>query len=195
MIEELYTVNKHFTDLSPRIDSGKYHKEIATLWEDCASKNDVIKILVEDLSKYKNSFIKLTKKTTIQATLPSRFSDLNCDEVNTNVLDDEINISNVLKTRHNNTTRPRQNAVQNPHQSPVVVHNSPENHHDFRRSKTAPGENSYSEVVKDHKGNENNIVIFSDSIANFHRCTKAKINNSIRKGRVSFRSFPGKAFV
>ena len=27
-----------------------------------------------------------------------------------------------------------------------------ENQHDFRRSKTAPGENSYSEVVKDHKG-------------------------------------------
>ena len=52
-------------------------------------------------------------------------------------------------------------------------------------------ENSYSEVVKDSKGNENNIVIFSDSIANFDRNTKAKINNSIRSGRVRFRNFPG----
>ena len=52
-------------------------------------------------------------------------------------------------------------------------------------------ENSYNEVVKDSKGNENNIVIFSDSIANFDRNTKAKINNSIRSGRVRFRNFPG----
>ena len=45
--------------------------------------------------------------------------------------------------------------------------------------------------MKDSKGNENNIVIFSDSIANFDRNTKAKINNSIRSGRVRFRNFPG----
>ena len=72
-----------------------------------------------------------------------------------------------------------------------MINNSPENQHDFRRSKAVPGENSYSELVKDHKGNENNIVIFSDSIANFDRNTKAKINNSIRSGRVRFRNFPG----
>ena len=122
---------------------------------------------------------------------PSRFCDLNCDEGSNNVLDDEINISNVLKTRHNGTTRPIQNAVQNPRRSPVVVHNSPQNQHHFRRLKTAPRENLYSEVVKDHKRNENNIVIFSDSIANFNRYTKAKINNSIRKGRVRLRNFRG----
>ena len=45
--------------------------------------------------------------------------------------------------------------------------------------------------MKDSKGNESNIVIFSDSIANFDRNTKAKINNSIRSGRVRFRNFPG----
>ena len=72
-----------------------------------------------------------------------------------------------------------------------MVNNSPENHHDFRRLKTAPGENSYSKVVKDHKGNEKNILIFSNSIANFNRNTKAKINKSIRSGRVKFRNFPG----
>ena len=62
LIEELYTVNKHFADLSSRIDSGKYHKEIATLWEDCASKNYIIKILVEDLSKYRNYFYKVNQE-------------------------------------------------------------------------------------------------------------------------------------
>ena len=72
-----------------------------------------------------------------------------------------------------------------------MINNSPENQLDFRRLKAVPGENSYSEVVKDHKGNESNIVIFSDSIANFDRNTKAKINNSIRSGRVRFRNFPG----
>ena len=59
---ELYTVNKNFTDLSSRIDSGKCHKEIATLREDCASKNYIIKILVKDLSKYTNSFYKVNQE-------------------------------------------------------------------------------------------------------------------------------------
>ena len=109
----------------------------------------------------------------------SPFNVLNCDEVSNNVLDDETNIPNVVKTRQNNTTRPIQDVVQNPRRPPVVVNNSPENEHDFRRLKTVPGENLYSEVVKDHKGNESNIVIFSDSIENFYRNTNAKINNSI----------------
>ena len=43
-----------------------------------------------------------------------------------NALDDEINIFNVLKTKHNNISRPIQNVVQNPRQPPVVVNNSPE---------------------------------------------------------------------
>ena len=85
---------------------------------------------------------------------PSRFSVLNCDEVSSSVLGDEINISNVLKTRHNDTTRPIQDAVQNPRRPPLVINNSPENQHDFRRLKAVPGENSYSEAVEDHKGNE-----------------------------------------
>ena len=63
VMEELYTINKHFIDLSSRIDSGKCHKEIVTLREDCASKNCIIKILVEDLSKYTNSFYKVNQKS------------------------------------------------------------------------------------------------------------------------------------
>ena len=62
VIEELYTVNKDFTYLSSRIDSWKCHKEIATLREDRASKNYIIKILVEDLSKYTNSFYKVNQE-------------------------------------------------------------------------------------------------------------------------------------
>ena len=57
--------------------------------------------------------------------------------------------------------------------------------------KESSGENSYSDAVKDHKGNENNIIIFSNSIANFDGNTKVKINNCIRKERARFRNFPG----
>ena len=67
----------------------------------------------------------------------NRFSVLNCDEVSNNVLDDEINISNVLKTQDSNTTRLIQNVVQNPRRPLVVVNNSPENQHDFRRLKNS----------------------------------------------------------
>ena len=201
---------------SSKIDSGKCHKEIATLREDCASKNYIFKILVEDLSKHTNSFykvnhennnpsyndvnsqnnqpfvspkksIEINNKNTIRSidvtinnfVSPSRFSVLTCDEASNNVLNDEINISNVLKTRRNDKTRPMHNVVQNPRRPPVVVNNFPEKLHDYRRLKAVPGENSYNKVVKDNKGNEGNIVIFSASIANFDRNTKAKINNSI----------------
>ena len=164
VMEELYTVNKYFTDLSSKIDSGKCHKEIATLKEDCAWKNYIIKILVVYLSKYTNSFykvnqendnpsytavnfqndqpfvspkksIKINNKNTNRTTdvtrnnfvSPSRFSVLNCVQVSNNVLDDEINISNALKTRHSDTTRPIQNVVQNSRRPLVAVNNSPEN--------------------------------------------------------------------
>ena len=55
-----------------------------------------------------------------------------------------------------------------------MVNNSPENQHDFCRLKTVLGENSYSNIVKDHNGNKNNIVVFIDRIANFDRNTKVK---------------------
>ena len=56
----------------------------------------------------------------------------------------------MLKTRHNNTTRPIQNVVQIPRRPPVVVNNSPENQHDFWRLKTVSGKSSYSDTVKYH---------------------------------------------
>ena len=49
----------------------------------------------------------------------------------------------------------------------------------------------YSNIVKDHKGNENIIVIYSDSIANCYRNNKVRINNSIRSGQIRFRNSPG----
>ena len=61
VMEELYNVNKHFTDLSSWIDLEK-HKEIAALREDCASKNYIFKILVEDLPKHTNSFYKVNQE-------------------------------------------------------------------------------------------------------------------------------------
>ena len=68
VMKEVY-INKHFTDLSSRIDLGKYDKEIATLREDCALRNYIIKIFAENLPKYKILSIKLIKKTTIQITM------------------------------------------------------------------------------------------------------------------------------
>ena len=195
-MEELYNITKHFSDWSSEIDLGKYDKEIATLRQDCASKNYIIKILVENLSKHTKSFYKVNqehnnpgytdvhfqnnqpfvspkKSIKINSTntnrsidvtrnnfvSQSRFSVLNCDEGSNNILDDEINIFNVLKKKHNNTTRPIQNTVKNPRRPPVVVNHSQKSQHDFRRLKTVTGENSYSDVVKDYNGNENNIII------------------------------------
>ena len=55
-----------------------------------------------------------------------------------------------------------------------MVNNSPQNKHDFNRLKTVPIENSNSFLVKDHKGKENNIVIFSNSIANLTETPNSK---------------------
>ena len=119
VMEELYTVYKHFTDLSSRIDSGKCHKEIATLnnpsYTDVNSQNDQPFVSPKKSIKINNNTNRAIDVTRNNFVSPSRFSVLNCDEVTNNVLGNGINISNVLKTRHNDATRPIQNAVQNPH--------------------------------------------------------------------------------
>ena len=119
VMEELYTVYKHFTDLSSRIDSGKCHKEIATLnnpsYTDVNSQNDQPFVSPKKSIKINNNTKRAIDVTRNNFVSPRRFSVLNCDEVTNNVLGDGINISNVLKTRHNDATRPIQNAVQNPH--------------------------------------------------------------------------------
>ena len=38
---------------------------------------------------------------------------------------------------------------------------------------------------------ENNLVIFGDSIVNFNRLIKYKINKRLQSGRARFRYFPG----
>ena len=70
--------------------------------------------------------------------------------------------------------------ILNARQSPIVVNNSPENQHDFRRLKTVHRETSYSDVLKDHKGNENNVIIFNNIVANFDKNTNVKVNKRIR---------------
>ena len=95
------------------------------------------------------------------------------------------------KPKHNNTTRPIPNIVRNPRRPPMVVNSFLENQHDFRRLKTLRGENSFSEVVNDHKGNENNIIVFSNNMANIDRNIKVELNSSIRSGRARFLNFPG----
>lgn len=72
--------------------------------------------------------------------------------------------------------------VQNPRRYSAVVNNFPENQHNFCRLKAVSGENSYNDLVKDN-------LIF-DSIANFDRNTKLKINNSIQRRQARFRNFP-----
>ena len=68
----------------------------------------------------------------------------------------------------------------NARQPPIVVNNSPENQHDFRRLKTVQRETSYSDVLEDHKGNENNVIIFNNIVANFDKNTNVKVNKRIR---------------
>ena len=123
-------------------------------YTDVNSQNDQPFVSPKKSIKINNNTNRAIDVTRNNFVSPSRFSVLNCDEVSSSVLGDEINISNVLKTRHNDTTRPIQDAVQNPRRPPLVINNSPENQHDFRRLKAVPGENSYSEAVEDHKGNE-----------------------------------------
>ena len=97
----------------------------------------------------------------------------NCNEVSNNVLDDEVDIFNVHKTKHNDAIWPIQNIMQNPCQPPVVVvNNSLENQNKICRLKSVPGENLYSNVLKDHNGTENNIANLGGSIANLDRNTK-----------------------
>ena len=88
-------------------------------------------------NKNTNCSIDITRNNFLSQ---NRFSVFNCDEVNNNVLDDEINIFNVLKTKHTNAARLIQNVLQNLHWPPVVVNNCPENQHDFRTLNTIPWE-------------------------------------------------------
>ena len=110
------------------------------------------------------------------------FQYLNCDEVSNNALDDEINIFN---SKYNNKTWTIENVLQNPHRPPVVVNNSPQNKHDFNRLKTVPIENSNSFLVKDHKGKENNIVIFSNFLPNLIQGVIQKFLGGSAKKRVA----------
>ena len=95
VMEGLYTINKHFTDLSSKIDSGKCNKKVATLREDCASKNYIIKILVEYLSKYTNSFYKVNQEN----------SNLSYTDVNSQNDQPFVSPKKSIKINNKNTNR------------------------------------------------------------------------------------------
>ena len=60
-MEELYDINN-----TPKIcHREKYDKQIATLREDCASKNYVVRFLVENLSKHRVLFNKVNQGNNI----------------------------------------------------------------------------------------------------------------------------------
>ena len=61
-MEQLYNIDKHFTDLSSGIKLRKYYKEISSLRKGCNSKYYFLKILVENLSKHTNSFNKVNQE-------------------------------------------------------------------------------------------------------------------------------------
>ena len=84
VMEELYDINKHFRDLSSGIDLGKYDKEIATLREDCASKNYIIKILVENLSKHTDNKLIKKKQFSKRSTIVSPKKSIKINNTNTN---------------------------------------------------------------------------------------------------------------
>ena len=66
-------------------------------------KKSIKKNNIKINNTYTNRSIDVTRNNFV---FQSRSSVLNYDEVSSNVLDDEINIFNVLKTKHNNKTRP-----------------------------------------------------------------------------------------
>ena len=86
VMEELYDINKHFRDLSSGIDLGKYDKEIATLREDCASKNYIIKILVENLSKHTDNKLIKKKQFSKGSTIVSPKKSIKINNTNKIVL-------------------------------------------------------------------------------------------------------------
>ena len=119
----------------------------------------------------------------------SLFSVLNYYELNHNILDFEIDAFNKWRIKHKSTTPSIQNMMLNARQPPIVVNNSPENQHDFRGLKTVQRETSYNDVLKDHKGNENNVIIFNNIVANFDKNTNVKVNKRIRSRWAIFQNF------
>ena len=71
---------------------------------------------------------------------------------------------------------------------PVVVNQNPENQSVFTKKRTVPGESLYSEAVKS-KPNNQNIKIFSDSIAKGIRIRQ--LNQFVKSGNARIHSFPG----
>ena len=86
-------------------------------------------------------------------------------------------IQNHVKTQNNLKKR-----------SSVVINNFPENQSVFRKKRTVPGENSYSEAAKS-KMNSQNIKIFSDSIGKGIRVKQ--FNQFAKIGNARIHSFPG----
>ena len=104
------------------------------------------------------------------------------------------NISDPSNNANNSSNNNFSNKLNSTRQRPqVVINQNPENDNNYRKSKFLLGDKLYSEVEKYHSStsNNNNIVVFGDSIPNFSRKCKYDFNRNIISGRARFKHFPG----
>ena len=73
----------------------------------------------------------------------------------------------------------------------VVVNEFLERQHTFQRQKIVPSEWPYSEATNSRVYNNNNIIVFSDSIASFTRNIRSNFKNELKESRARFKYFSG----
>ena len=141
----------------------------------------------EVLPHKKNTFIEPIRKHSFKANkrfrnqetdknlvLQNRFETL---DVESNFTAHEFrncrensNVSNLSNCTNNSLSNNFSSKLNSTRQRPQeVINQNPENDNDYRKSKFVPGDKLYSEAGKHHSStpNNNNIVVFGDSIPNF----------------------------
>ena len=157
---------------------------IKLLSENISSGNNEMKVV---LPHKENTLIKSSRKHSFKANkrfgnqetgknlvLHNRFETLDAES---NFTAHELpnrrensNISNPTNNANNSLNNDFSNKLNSTRRQPqVVINQNPENDNDYRKSKFVPGDKLYSEAGKHHSStpNNNNIVVFGDSIPNF----------------------------
>ena len=104
------------------------------------------------------------------------------------------NISNLSNNAKNSSNNNFSNKLNSKRRLPqVVINQNSKNDYDYQKSKFVPGGKLYSEAGKHHSSmsNNNNIVVFGDSIPNFSGKCKYDFNRNIISGRARFKHFAG----
>lgn len=200
--DEIYKINERLNETNPqKCDYGHLTQEIKHLQEENASKNLIIKQLLENIQyiscsnkanvspinqiprhdkfQYPKYYAKRNSNTNYydeNVVSQNRFTHLQIDPLNTTVEDDSPvdtlqNRKNYVKTNINTNGN-----VSRPQ---VVINQHPENQHVFREQ---------PQMLQSHSAKQN-IVIFSDSIVKGIR--PYEFNKYLTSGTAKFKSFPG----